>query len=69
MKNKDTNKTALQIFNEDFKAAMEAKDFDKVGEAFQAYSESLVNELSDAAKEYRQTADKSVLAARGDIGL
>ena len=38
MKNKDTNKTALQIFNEDFKAAMEAKDFDKVGEAFQAYS-------------------------------
>lgn len=65
MKNKDTNKTALQIFNEDFKAAMEAKDFDKVGEAFQAYSESLVNELSDAAREYKQTADKSVLAARG----
>lgn len=65
MKNKDTNKTALQIFNENFKAAMEEKDFDKVGEAFQAYSESLVNELSDAAREYKQTADKSVLAARG----
>lgn len=65
MKNKDTNKTAIQVFNENFKAAMEEKDFDKVGEAFQAYSESLVNELSDAAREYKQTADKSVLAARG----
>lgn len=65
MKNKDTNKTALQVFNENFKAAMEAKDFDKVGEAFQAYSDSVVAELADAASEYKQTADKSVLAARG----
>ena len=65
MKNKDTSKTAIQVFNESFKAAMEAKDFDKVGEALQSYGESLISELSDAAREYKQTADKSVLAARG----
>lgn len=65
MKNKDKNMTAIQRFNADFKAAMEAKDFDKIGEAVQTYSESLVSELSDAAREYRQTADASILAARG----
>lgn len=64
MKNKD-NMTPLQIFNQNFKAAMEEKNFNKVGEALQAYSLSLVAELADAAAEYRQTADASILASRG----
>lgn len=64
MKNKD-NMTPLQIFNQDFKVAMEEKNFEKVGEALQAYSLSLVAELADAAAEYRQTADASILASRG----
>ena len=64
MKNKD-NMTPLQIFNNDFKVAMEEKNFEKVGEALQAYSRSLVAELADAAAEYRQTADASILASRG----
>ena len=65
MKNKDTNKTAIQIFNQDFKAAMEAKDWDGVAMAFQNYSENLVSDLADAANEFKQTGDRSVLAARG----
>lgn len=64
MKNKD-NMTPLQIFNQNFKAAMEEKNFNKVGEALQAYSLSLVAELADVAAEYRQTADASILASRG----
>ena len=54
MKNKD-NMTPLQIFNQDFKVAMEEKNFEKVGEAMQTYGRSLVAELADAAAEYRQT--------------
>lgn len=64
MKNKD-NMTPLQIFNQDFKVAMEEKNFEKVGEAMQTYGRSLVAELADAAAEYRQTADASILASRG----
>ena len=64
MKNKD-NMTPLQIFNQDFKVAMEEKNFEKVGEAMQTYCLSFVAELADAAAEYRQTADASILASRG----
>ena len=65
MKNKDTNKTAIQIFNQDLKAAMEAKDWDGVAKAFQNYSESIISDLADAANEFKQTGDRNVLAARG----
>ncbi len=65
MTNLDTNKTAIQVFNEDFKAAMEAKDFEAIGEAVQTYSESVREEILDIAREYQQTADASILASRG----
>lgn len=65
MKNKDRNKTAIQQFQQDFKAAMEAKDFDQIGAAVQKYSDALISELTDTAREYQQTADNSILANRG----
>ena len=65
MKNIDMNKTAAQRFKASFKAAVEAKDFDAIGDAVQVYTDDLVAELSDAAREYRQTADASILSARG----
>lgn len=65
MKNKDTNKTALQIFQQDMKAATKEKDWNKVAQALQKYSESLVSDLTDAASEFKQNGDKNVLAARG----
>lgn len=65
MKNKDTNKTALQAFRQDFRDGLENKDLDKVTQAFETYSQSLVDDLADAANEFKQTADQSVLTARG----
>lgn len=65
MKNIDMNKTAAQRFKASFKAAVEAKNFDAIGDAVQVYTDDLVAELSDAAREYRQTADASILSARG----
>lgn len=65
MKNKDAMTAARQQLGADIRAALDNKDMNMLAEGIQTFSERIVADLLDAAAEFKQTADKSVLTARG----
>ena len=65
MTNLDILTEARQQLTADFKNALDNKDTNLLAKAMQTYTESVVADFADAAAEYKQTKDKSVLAARG----
>lgn len=65
MKNRDTFTEARQQLKADIKTALDNKDTNMLAESIQTFAESIVADFADAAAEYKQTADKAVLASRG----
>lgn len=65
MTNKDTFNSFYAKFAQNFKAAMESNDTEKMTQCFAEYGQEIQQSLFDAAQEMKNTADSTILAGRG----